>query len=34
MHADDKIKKLKVLDRNVSSAVRKLEDTLTKQQEY
>ncbi|MBT4733006.1 chromosomal replication initiator protein DnaA [Candidatus Woesearchaeota archaeon] len=34
MHADDKIKKLKSLDRNVSSAVRKLEDTLTKQQEY
>lgn len=34
MYADDKIKKLKSLDRNVSSALRKLEDTLTKQQEY
>jgi len=34
MHADDKIKKLKALNRNISSALRKLEDTLTKQQEY
>ena len=34
MHADDKIKKLKALDRNISSALRKLEDTLTKQHEY
>lgn len=34
MYADDKIKKLKSLDRNISSALRKLEDTLTKQQEY
>ncbi len=34
MHADDKIKKLKSLDRNVSSTLRKLEDTLTKQHEY
>lgn len=34
MHADDKIKKLKSLDRNISSALRKLEDALTKQHEY
>jgi chromosomal replication initiator protein len=34
MYADDKIKKLKSLDRNISSALRKLEDTLTKQHEY
>ncbi len=34
MHADDKIKKLKSHDRNVSSTLRKLEDTLTKQNEY
>jgi len=34
MHADDKIKKLKSLDRNVSSTLRKIEDTLTKQNEY
>ncbi|MBZ0107778.1 MAG: chromosomal replication initiator protein DnaA [Candidatus Scalindua rubra] len=34
MHADDKIKKLKALDRNISSALRKLEDTLTKQHEH
>ncbi len=34
MHADDKIKKLKSRDRNVSSTLRKLEDALTKQQEY
>ncbi len=34
MHADDKIKKLKSFDRNVSSTLRKLEDVLTKQQEY
>ncbi len=32
MHADDKIKKLKSLDRNISSALRKLENTLIKQQ--
>ncbi len=34
MHADDKIKKLKSLDRNMSSTLRKLENSLTKQQEY
>ena len=34
MHADDKIKKLKSLDRNVYSTLRKLEDILTKQHEY
>ncbi len=34
MHADDKIKKLKSCDRNVSSSLRKLEDVLTKQNEY
>jgi chromosomal replication initiator protein len=34
MYADDKIKKLKSLDRNISSALRKLENTLTKQHEY
>ncbi len=34
MHADDKIKKLKAIDRNISSTIRKLENTLTKQQEY
>ncbi|MBC8554866.1 MAG: chromosomal replication initiator protein DnaA [Candidatus Brocadiales bacterium] len=34
MHADDKIKKLKSLDRNVSSTLRKLEDVLTKQHEH
>lgn len=34
MYADDKIKKLKSLDLNISSALRKLEDSLTKQHEY
>ena len=34
MHADDKIKKLKSLDRNMSSTLRKLESTLIKQQEH
>ncbi len=32
MHADDKIKKLKSLDRNMSSTLRKLENILIKQQ--
>jgi chromosomal replication initiator protein len=34
MHADDKIKKLKSLDRNMSSTLRKLENVLIKQQEH
>ncbi|GAX61675.1 chromosomal replication initiator protein DnaA [Candidatus Scalindua japonica] len=34
MHADDKIKKLKIIDRNISSTLRKLENSLIKQQEY
>jgi len=34
MHADDKIKKLKSHDRNVSYSLRKLEDALTKKNEY
>ncbi len=34
MHADDKIKKLKSLDRNMSSTLRKLENVLIKQQGY
>ena len=34
MHADDKIKKLKSLDRNMSFTLRKLESLLIKQQEH
>ncbi|MHC4139018.1 MAG: chromosomal replication initiator protein DnaA [Planctomycetota bacterium] len=34
MHADDKIKKLKSLDRNMSSTLKKLENVLIKQQEH
>jgi chromosomal replication initiator protein len=34
MHADGKIKKLKSLDRNMSSTLRKLEKALIEQQEY
>jgi chromosomal replication initiator protein len=34
MHADDKIKRLKSLDRNMSSTLKKLENALIKQQEY
>ena len=34
MHADDKIKKLKSHDRNVYYSLRKLEDALTKKNEY
>jgi chromosomal replication initiator protein len=34
LHADDKIKRLKSIDRNMSSTLRKLENALIKQQEY
>ncbi len=34
MHADDKMKKLKVIDRNISATLRKLENLLTKEHQY
>ncbi len=34
MHADDKIKKLKVVDKNISATLRKLENLLTKEHHF